>query len=209
LPKIGKHHYDAIEGLVLIRTQETQLVIARGYASQESYQRQGERFVLQSIRQRGGARIDLHYEHHHQGTPVLSDLVTYQNEVQHQHLATALDEHGRISALWQVRNGQPHRQLAAYRYDEHGDLLQADDEHQASWSYQYQDHLITRYSDRSGRGINLQWQGSGPDAKAVREWADDGSFDTRLAWDADVRLTCVTDAHGQVTKHYYDGLGFT
>ncbi|MFK5736986.1 hypothetical protein KW869_25980, partial [Pseudomonas urmiensis] len=84
LPKIGKHHYDAIEGLVLIRTQEAQLVIARGYASQESYQRQGERFVLQSIRQRGGARIDLHYEHHHQGTPVLSDLVTYQNEVQHQ-----------------------------------------------------------------------------------------------------------------------------
>ncbi|MGJ3443670.1 hypothetical protein AAZU54_27215, partial [Pseudomonas sp. Je.1.5.c] len=102
LPKIGKHHYDAIEGLVLIRTQETQLVIARGYASQESYQRQGDRFVLQSIRQRGGARIDLH-------------------------------------------------------------------------------------SDRSGRGINLQWQGTGPDAKAVREWADDGSFDTRLAWDADVR----------------------
>ncbi|WP_366939323.1 hypothetical protein, partial [Pseudomonas sp. 1] len=46
-------------------------------------------------------------------------------------------------------------------------------------------------------------------AKAIREWADDGSFETRLQWDKHIRLTTVTDAHGQQTKHYYDILGYT
>ncbi len=57
--------------------------------------------------------------------------------------------------------------------------------------------------------MNLQWQGTGADAKAVREWADDGSFDTRLEWDENIRLTYVTDAHGNETWHYYDSLGYT
>ncbi|WP_321941312.1 hypothetical protein, partial [Burkholderia cepacia] len=45
--------------------------------------------------------------------------------------------------------------------------------------------------------------------RAVREWADDGSFDTRLEWDENIRLTYVTDAHGQETWHYCDILGYT
>jgi YD repeat-containing protein len=78
-----------------------------------------------------------------------------------------------------------------------------------AWRYQYQHHLITRYTDRTGRGMNLQWQGYGVDAKAVREWADDGSFDTRLEWDENIRLVYVTDALGHETWHYYDSLGYT
>jgi YD repeat-containing protein len=41
----------------------------------------------------------------------------------------------------------------------------------------------------------------------VREWAEDGCFDTRLEWDENIRLTYVTDAHGNETWHYYDSLG--
>ncbi|MGP5490487.1 hypothetical protein, partial [Pseudomonas helleri] len=92
-------------------------------------------------------------------------------------------DHGRINALWLMHEGAPLRQLAGYDYDEHGDLRASRDENAAQWAYQYQHHLITRYTDRTGRGMNLQWQGDGPDAKAVREWADDGSYDTRLEWD--------------------------
>ena len=49
----------------------------------------------------------------------------------------------------------------------------------------------------------------GREARAVREWADDGSFHTRLRWDERIRLTYVTDALGQQTWHYYDALGYT
>ncbi|RQR67492.1 hypothetical protein DIE11_35960, partial [Burkholderia sp. Bp9012] len=120
-----------------------------------------------------------------------------------------VDEAGRITGLWLMGEHEPLRRLSLYRYDEAGDLTLAQDENAAVWTYQYQHHLITRYTDRTGRGMNLVWQGEGADAKAVREWADDGSFDTRLEWDENIRLTYVTDAHGQETWHYYDHLGYT
>ncbi|WLH21919.1 DUF6531 domain-containing protein [Pseudomonas sp. FP215] len=207
--QISKHHYDPIEGVLLIRTTLNTLVVVRGHDSQETFQKQGDRYLLSGITLRGGARIALHYEHQHAGRALLSDLLTYQDDTQHQHIQTRLDEHGRINALWLMHEGLPQRQLTGYDYDEHGDLIAARDEHAAQWDYQYQHHLITRYTDRTGRGINLQWQGEGADAKAIREWADDGTYDTRLEWDENIRLTYVTDALGQETWYYYDILGYT
>jgi YD repeat-containing protein len=125
------------------------------------------------------------------------------------HLGTMIDDHGRFIGLWQIVDGEPLRQLCAYQYDAYGDLIQAQNENGAVWLYQFEHHLITRYTDRTGRGMNLQWDGSSAKAKAVREWADDGSFDTRLEWDENIRLTYVTDAYGNETWHYYDILGYT
>jgi RHS repeat-associated protein len=50
---------------------------------------------------------------------------------------------------------------------------------------------------------------SGLHARAIREWADDGSSDTRLEWDKNIRLTYVTDALGHETRYYYDIAGYT
>ncbi|MGY2281639.1 RHS repeat-associated core domain-containing protein, partial [Pseudomonas monsensis] len=161
---------------------------------------------------RNGAGVMLHYEHRHGEHSLLSDLITYQENdftKVHLHLGTMIDDHGRFIGLWQIVDGEPLRQLCAYQYDAYGDLIQAQDENGAVWSYQFQHHLITRYTDRTGRGMNLQWDGSSAKAKAVREWADDGSFDTRLEWDENIRLTYVTDALGNETWHYYDILGYT
>ncbi|MGG7637896.1 DUF6531 domain-containing protein, partial [Pseudomonas sp. ES1] len=212
LPKVGKHHHDAIEYLTLVRSAEQQLVLLRGLDRRETYAREGDRFYLTHIQLRSGAGAMLHYEHRFNGRPVLSDINTYSDndpEKRHLQLGTLLDDHGHIQGLWQVVDGTPLRQLCGYHYDTHGDLIAAQDEHGAAWHYQYQHHLLTRYTDRTGRGINLEWDGSGPHAKAIHEWADDGSFETRLAWDPNIRLTYVTDAHGQQTWHYYDALGYT
>ncbi|MFJ4344025.1 RHS repeat-associated core domain-containing protein [Pseudomonas sp. NPDC089401] len=212
LPKVGAYHYDPIEYLCLKRTGEQQLVLVRGLDRQETYARHGERFYLTHIKLRSGAGAMLHYEHRHHDQPVLSDINTYfdddPNKV-HLQLGTLLDDHGHIQGLWQVVDGKPLRQLCGYHYDDHGDLIAAQDENGAAWRYQYQHHLITRYTDRTDRGINLKWDGSGPHARAIHEWADDGSFETRLAWDERIRLTYLTDAHGQETWHYYDALGYT
>ncbi|PKA73054.1 RHS repeat-associated protein [Pseudomonas baetica] len=211
LPNIGKAHYDPVENLTLIRSGEHQLLLCSGLGRKESYVRRGSRYVLSGIELRSGAGIMLHYEHRHADEPVLSDLITYQGDVSkvHLHLGTLIDDCGRVIGLWEIRDGAPQRQLCAYRYDAAGDLVQAQDEFGSAWDYQYSRHLITRYTDRTGRGMNLQWQGDGTDARAVREWADDGSFDTRLEWDENIRLTYVTDAHGNETWHYYDILGYT
>ncbi|MDV5097111.1 RHS repeat-associated core domain-containing protein [Pseudomonas sp. LSJ-87] len=209
LPDVSKHHHDPIENLWVGRPEADKLVLARGHVMHEVYVRDGDQFRLELISQQGGARIALFYEHRHADRSVLSDLVTYQYETAHQHIHTQLDDHGRIVALWLMRDGQPERQVAGYEFDAQGDLCSARDETGAQWTYQYAHHLITRYTDRTGRGMNLEWVGEGSDAKAIREWADDGSLDTRLNWDPDIRLTCVTDANGNQTRHFYDSLGYT
>lgn len=209
LPDVSKHHHDPIENQWVGRPEADKLVLARGHVMHEVYVRDGDQFRLELISHQGGARIALFYEHRHADRSVLSDLVTYQYETAHQHIHTQLDDHGRIVALWLMRDGQPERQVAGYEFDAQGDLCSARDEHGAQWTYQYAHHLITRYTDRTGRGMNLEWVGEGSDAKAIREWADDGSLDTRLNWDPDIRLTCVTDANGNQTRHFYDSLGYT
>src|SRR5262249_32608718 len=110
--------------------------------------------------------------------------------------------------LWQIADGKLVRQLSRYTYDEAGDLVMAQDENAAHWDYRYQHHLVTRYTDRTGRGMNLQWDRTESHAKAIRGRADDGSLDTRLAWDENIRLTYVPDAHGNEIWHYYDILGY-
>ncbi|MCA7940280.1 RHS repeat-associated core domain-containing protein [Burkholderia cepacia] len=211
LPKVGEAHDDRIEDLTLIRVGESRLALCRGFERRETYQRYGDRYLLTQIELRGGAGMLLGYDHRIGERVVLSDIVTYQDDPSqpHTHLGTDVDEAGRIIGLWLMGEDKPLRRLSLYRYDEAGDLTLAQDENAEVWTYQYQHHLITRYTDRTGRGMNLAWQGEGPDARAVHEWADDGSFEVRLEWDPNIRLTYVTDAHGQETRHYYDSLGYT
>ncbi|PNG32119.1 type IV secretion protein Rhs [Pseudomonas protegens] len=210
LPKVGEAHDDRVENLTLIRVSDVQIALCRGFDRRETYRRDGERFLLVQIELRGGAGMLLGYEHRMGKKAVLSDLMTYQDEPGqvHTHLGTLVDEDGRITGLWLMGEKEPQRRLSLYQYDDAGDLILAQDENAATWTYQYQHHLVTRYTDRSGRGMNLRWQGEGPDARAVHEWADDGSFETRLEWDRNIRLTYVTDANGHETWHYYDSLGY-
>ncbi len=212
LPKVKLFHFNAIENLTVIRLSKDRLLLMRGLEHRETYVRRGKCFVLINKMLPNGAGVMLHHEHRHGGQLVLSELVTYSekdlNKV-HLRLGTLIDDQGRLTGLWEVRDGEVKRQLCAYHYDDFGDLVLAQDENGSAWRYQYQNHLITRYTDRTNRGLNLQWQGSGTNAKAIREWADDGSFDTRLAWDENIRLTYVTDALGHETRHYYDSLGYT
>ena len=208
LPKLNGSHYDAIENVVIARTAIDTLALLRGHESQEIYQRHGNQFRLSTIKNKGGSSIALHYEHRVADTAVLSDLVTYQHDTPHQHIHTQIDDQGRIIALWLMHEGQPERQLASYIHDTQGDLCSARDEHGAEWTYQYQHHLVPRYTDRTGRGMNLEWLGEGADAKAVREWGDDGSLDTRLSWDPNIRLTRIVDANGHETQHFCDILGY-
>ncbi|MDN7874661.1 RHS repeat-associated core domain-containing protein [Burkholderia aenigmatica] len=211
LPRIGAVHEDLIEDLILVRVSEHRLHLRRGHERCETYHRHGDHFLLMHIELRGGAGLLLGYDRHESGRAVLSDLVTYQDDPtqQHLHLRTDIDEGGRLIGLWLMQGEKAERRLSLYHYDEAGDLTLAQDENTQVWTYQYQHHLITRYTDRTGRGMNLQWVGDGPNARAVREWADDGSFDTRLQWDENIRLTYVTDAHGQETWYYCDILGYT
>jgi hypothetical protein len=109
------------------------------------------------------------------------------------------------------------RQLASLHLpdlaDGSSDLVAAQDENQETWHYEYQalrsgQHPPDlRYTDRTGRGTHLQWKhedgfdialtaDNSAEAKAYRERADDGSFDTTIVWNKHIRLATVIDALG-------------
>lgn len=127
------------------------------------------------------------------------------------------------------------RCLACYGHSEHGDLIWALSEDHVpaitaeeldspagteatkaaldnAWHYGYQDHLLTRYTDRTGRGMNLEYSGPLPPhglPRAVREWADDGSFAATIAWTEGTGTVKVGNALGHETTYVFDRLGFT
>src|SRR5450830_1192580 len=229
---IGQRHHDPVEQITLTRMSATLLTLdfgkppPEGEASpwRETYELTDtvrakaagigkEHFRLIALHARDGAALGLRYDHVVAGEAVLSDIISKQGETIVAHAGTQVDaDTGCIRALWEIRDGQLVRQLAAYDHDEHGDLVRAQDENAAAWHYRYDRHLVTRYTDRTGRGMNLAYDtrvDSGANAKAIREWADDGSYDTRLAWDENIRLTYVTDALDKETRYYYDIAGYT
>jgi RHS repeat-associated protein len=234
---IGQRHYDPVEQIMLTRMSITLLTLDFGKPLpegeptpwRETYELVDtvrakaadlgkEHFRLIALQARDGAALGLRYDHivangPYAGEEVLSDIISKQGETIVAHAGTQIDlDTGRIRALWEINDGKLVRQLAAYDYDDHGDLIRAQDENAAAWDYRYDRHLVTRYTDRTGRGMNLAYDtsiDSGRNAKAIREWADDGNYDTRLEWDPNIRLTYVTDALGHETRYYYDIAGYT
>ena len=229
---IGQRHHDPVEQITLTRMSTTLLTLDFGTplpegtpsAWRETYELVDTvrakvadlgkgHFRLVALQSRDGAALGLRYDHVVAGEEVLSDIISKQGDTIVAHAGTQVDpDSGRIRALWEIQDGKLLRQLAAYNYDEHGDLIRAQDENAAAWQYGYDRHLVTRYTDRTGRGMNLAYDtsiDSGTGAKAIREWADDGSHNTRLEWDKNIRLTWVTDALGHETRYYYDIAGYT
>ncbi|MCE1186523.1 MAG: DUF6531 domain-containing protein, partial [Rhodocyclales bacterium] len=209
----GKAHKDSVEGYTLMLLSENLLSQTFSQDRVHLYERQGDRFRLALMRDRAGNSIAMNFR---EGR--LVQLVSSAGFV----VGLSHDAQGRIEqvVLLDPETSSPLRTLAEYRYTppqpsqalleplDAGDLLAAVDENGESWSYAYQHHLLTRYTDRTGRGITLEWDGSTHKARAVREYADDGSLDVRLAWDPRINLTYVTDAHGHVTEYYFDEGGY-
>nr|WP_274709111.1 DUF6531 domain-containing protein [Variovorax sp. S12S4] len=207
---VGQAYRDAIEEITVSRLSETLLALDFGKplpaGAQPEWRELYElvdskqpHFRLVTQQAKDGQSIGLRYDHviASTGEQVLSDIISKQGDVVMAHVGTQPDaKTGLIRSLWELKDGQVVRQLAAYTHDAEHDLIAAQDENGASWSYTYSHHLVTRYTDRTGRGMNLEYDGTGADAKAVREWSDDGSFALQLEWDANIRLTYVTDALG-------------
>ncbi|MCT9372000.1 hypothetical protein KTJ07_03155 [Acinetobacter baumannii] len=56
---------------------------------------------------------------------------------------------------------------------------------------------------------NIRYKSTEAKAKAIEEWADDGSFHTKLKWYSRLRQVAVYDAYDVPTYYYFDLDGFT
>ncbi|WP_333998851.1 RHS repeat-associated core domain-containing protein [Burkholderia cepacia] len=202
--RAGEVHDDLSEKLTLSRLDDTWVTVAYGHVALHVYERRGDVFRLAMQKDRAGNTIALDYD----SLDRLARLIDANGNV----LAFEHDKHGRIVQIEQVLKGGERYTLASYEYDAAGDLIRAVDRHGNARTYQYHRHLVTRYTDRTGRGMTLEWDGADADdnanAKCVREYADDGSLDIHIAWNPNIRLTYVTDALGQMTRYYFNIHGY-
>lgn len=201
---VGTVHYDPSENLTLSRLDDMWVTITYSHDVLHVYERHGDAFRLAMQKDRAGNTITLDYD----GLNRLARLIDASGNV----LAFEHDRVGRIVQIEHVLQHGERRMLASYVYDADGDLVRAADRHGNTRTYQYRRHLVTRYTDRTGRGMTLEWDGAeaedNAEAKCIREYADDGSLDIRLAWNPNVRLTYVTDALGQMTRYYFNIHGY-
>lgn len=122
-------------------------------------------------------------------------------------LKFAFNKQVKIIAAFVDEQAEP---VSRYEYDTQGNLIQAVDQNGHVRSYEYNDaHQLTRYTDRTGRGHNIRYESKEANAKAIAEWADDGSFKTRLEWHPRLRQVAVYDAYDVPTYYYFDLDGFT
>ncbi|KAA0079619.1 sugar-binding protein [Paraburkholderia sp. T12-10] len=198
---VGRSYDNLAADLTITRLDEGTLALNRGHELLELFEKAGDRFRLRLIRDRKGNQIIVDYDDKGR----LFRLMLPATQV-----AFKYDDRSRIVEAGQYdANGDLVAKLARYTYDAENDLVLAADRYGNKWQYQYSHHLVTRYTDRTGRGTNLQWDGTHAKAKCVREWLDDGSDEIRLAWHPDFRRVDVTDGLGQRTQHYYDIKGYS
>ncbi|MBO3658124.1 RHS repeat-associated core domain-containing protein [Acinetobacter haemolyticus] len=133
--------------------------------------------------------------------------INFKLKKAHHQLKFAFNEQIKIIAVFIDEQVEP---LARYHYDTQGNLIKATDENDHVRSYEYNHfHQLTRYTDRTGRGQNIRYESTEIKAKAIEEWADDGSYHTKLKWHPRLRQVAVYDAYDVPTYYYFDLNGFT
>ncbi len=211
---VGQQVIDHEFGLILERISESLFTIQYGEEVLESYELIAPmtyRLVMQAYI-KVGLTLGLRYDQKRQnGMLGLSHILLKSDDKTLIKLQALYNTKGLIDKIVDITALNNEKILAQYQYDRFNNLIMATNENGHKRSYQYNNeyHQLTRYTDLTGRGQNLRYESTAADAKAIEEWADDGSFRTRLVWDQNIRKVSVFDAHNVPTDYYYDLDGFT
>jgi RHS repeat-associated protein len=115
-------------------------------------------------------------------------------------------EDGRVRRLVLSAQGErPHRTLAAYEYDKHGNLLGGSDAYGQGFRLAYDSHnrLVSK-SDRRGYTYTYHYDESG---RCIRSAGQDGLHAVGLTFDPLTRTTSVTKGNGGAWVYGWDEAG--
>ncbi|WP_213994994.1 DUF6531 domain-containing protein [Arsukibacterium sp.] len=94
--------------------------------------------------------------------------------------------------------------LAQYYYNDKDELISAVNSGTETEKYQYSQHLLTVRQRASGFCHYFSWQGSGPAARCVRNWGDDGIYDYRFSYDDTNRSATSIDGNGHRWQYFHN-----
>ena len=97
--------------------------------------------------------------------------------------------------------------LVRYGYDAEGDLVTVTDRNGATDEFRYNNHQIAQRTLKNGLNFYFEWDGTGPDANCLHNWADNGLYDYHFEWYPEEKKSTSTDSNGAKFTYYYNDHG--
>jgi RHS repeat-associated protein len=94
-----------------------------------------------------------------------------------------------------------------YRYDSKGDLTEVIDALDQHAFFAYENHLLTRETDRNGLNFYFEYEGTGPDARCIHTWGHGSIFNHKLSYFEREGRTVVENSLGFKTEYHWDENG--
>ncbi|WP_428243989.1 RHS repeat-associated core domain-containing protein [Gynuella sp.] len=130
-----------------------------------------------------------------------------------QHLWFSMGEYGGWRAIDTHYTGKDHAQaetrrcLIRYRLNRNGDLIASKQPGKPGEQFRYDHHLFVRHKTPGGLRFGFEWNELSPHARCVRQFAEDGHYDYRFAWNIRPNTHEVTDGRGCVEVYENDDHG--
>ncbi len=104
-----------------------------------------------------------------------------------------------------LKNGQT-ISLMRFGYNEEAELHTATDRTYQPFIYEYEDHLMTRETNRNKLSFYFEYEGAGTTARCVHTWGDGNIYERWLEYLPKSRITKVRDGLGGETIYHYNEL---
>ena len=113
------------------------------------------------------------------------------------------DQQGRMMNVWTAapEEGMPKVCLAAYRYNQAGDLIVHYDEMQQPLQMHYEQHLLVKETWRNGHHWFFKYDGKHTGAKCIETWGDGGIQHFKLTYYQGETHVVDGEGHTTIYKH--------
>lgn len=198
----GQRHYNRLEKLSLLHDEQGYAVLDHpaGFTYRFGLNRGDGLSALTAVEDANGFAIRLHYD----GRGALQRIV----DSAERELTVACDSIGRILAITAAHPTEPRQTvtLVRYTYDERaGQLLSSTDALGYADQYQYEQQLLVQETFKDGLNFYFEFDGTGPEARCIRTWGDEGIYDHKLRYEQTEEvpfLTTVTNSLGHDTTYF-------
>ncbi|NNF00940.1 MAG: hypothetical protein HKN25_18130 [Pyrinomonadaceae bacterium] len=104
-----------------------------------------------------------------------------------------------------LTNGQD-ISLMRFGYNGDAELTSATNRSYVPYTYSYENHLMTKETNRNGLSFHFEYEGAGTEARCVHTWGDDGIYERWLTYLPKNNMTREKDGLGGETIYHYNDL---
>lgn len=169
-------------------------IYAENFAGEENALR------LLDVKDRNGNRIELEYREN------LLSKIRNGSETHVELFYNSVAGKTRLTEIVQHLKNNQTISLMRFAYNADAELHTATDRTYQPYIYEYENHLLTKETNRNKLSFYFEYEGAGTNARCVRTWGDGDIYERRLTYNPKSRITKVRDGLGGETVYHYNDL---